>query len=126
MRILKLMLILVCFTAGSAFAQQTQKQTLKTVKISVPTVQCGMCKARLHKYFAKEEGVQSFLVDIKKKTATIKYYTDRTNVEHLKTAIANVGYDADNVKAAPDAYEALPICCKKPEDGGGHENPVKK
>jgi hypothetical protein len=45
---------------------------------------------------------------------------DRTNVENIKTDIANCGYDADDVTAEPDSYKRLPTCCKKPEDGGGH------
>ncbi|MEY4336862.1 MAG: hypothetical protein RLZZ45_1781, partial [Bacteroidota bacterium] len=40
--------------------------------------------------------------------------TDRTNLENIKAAIANTGYDAEDVKAAPDAYNKLPKCCKKP------------
>jgi mercuric ion binding protein len=61
-------------------------------------------------------------VDYKKKTTTVTYLTARTNVENIKALIANVGYDADDVTAEPDAYKRLPTCCKKPEDGG----PAKK
>ena len=50
----------------------------------------------------------------KKKTTTITYLTDRNNIEQLKTAIANAGYDADDVSADGDAYKKLPKCCKKP------------
>jgi hypothetical protein len=46
---------------------------------------------------------------------------DRTNIENVKTAIANIGFDADDVTAEPSAYQKLPKCCKKPEDGGGPE-----
>jgi hypothetical protein len=66
------------------------------------------------------------VVDVKKKEATVKYYTDRTNIENIKTGIANAGYDADDVTANPDSYNDLPKCCKKPEDGGGPLNPKKK
>ena len=44
-----------------------------------------------------------------------------SNPENIKALIANVGYDADDVTAEPDAYKRLPTCCKKPEDGGGGE-----
>jgi hypothetical protein len=54
------------------------------------------------------------LVDFKQKKTTVTYLTDRTNLENVKTAIANAGYDADDVKAEKDAYEKLPKCCKKP------------
>ncbi|MGX5820549.1 heavy-metal-associated domain-containing protein [Chitinophaga lutea] len=112
------MLVILLAIGGSAMAQ-AKKNTLVTAKISVPTVQCKMCKDAIQRYFVKEEGVQSMVVDYKKKVATVKYYTDRTNIENIKTAIANVGYDADDVTANEDSYKALPKCCQKPEDGGG-------
>lgn len=119
MRIIKLALVLLLSGAGVTATAQVKKGTLATAKISVPTVQCKMCKESIERYFYKEEGVQSMKVDFKKKVATVKYYTDRTNIENIKTAIANVGYDADDVTANEDSYNDLPKCCKKPEDGGG-------
>ena len=44
-------------------------------------------------------------------------------IEQIKTAIANCGYDADDVPAAEDIYNRLPKSCKKFEDGGGHPKP---
>ena len=54
---------------------------------------------------------------------TVKYLTDRTNIEEIKTAIANCGYDADDVPATEEAYQRLPKTCKKPEDGGPSKGP---
>lgn len=118
MRTLKLVLVLMLTTFGIASAQQKQK-SLATVKISTPTVQCESCKNRIEKYLSREEGVETSKVDFKKHVTTVKYWTDRTNVENIKTAIANCGYDADNVTANNESYQRLPLCCKKPEDGGG-------
>ena len=87
--------------------------------IKTPTVQCQQCKDRIEKYMSHEEGIVKVNVDYKKKITTVTYLTDRTNVENIKALIANVGYDADDVTAEPDAYKRLPTCCKKPEDGGG-------
>jgi copper chaperone CopZ len=98
------------------FAQQ---KVSKTVVIKTPTVQCESCKKRIENYMSHEEGIQKVVVDFKKKTTTVTYLTDRTNPENIKALIANVGYDADDVTAEPDAYKRLPTCCKKPEDGGG-------
>jgi hypothetical protein len=72
----------------------------------------------------REDGIASTKVDYKKHITTVKFYSDRTNIENVKTAIANAGYDADDVTANPESYSRLPTCCKKPEDGGGH--PDKK
>jgi copper chaperone CopZ len=109
------MLLLTGFVAG-AMAQQKGKAT---VVIKTPTVQCEMCKTRIENYMSHEEGIVKVNVDYKKKTTTVTYLTDRTNVENIKALIANCGYDADDVTAEPDAYKRLPTCCKKPEDGGG-------
>ena len=43
---------------------------------------------------------------------TVQWYTDRTNIENIKTALANMGYDADDLTADPDAYKRLPAACR--------------
>ena len=95
-----------------SFAQQ---KAMEKVVIKTPTVQCENCKDRIENYLKREPGVSVVKVDYKKKTTTITYLTDRNNIEQLKTAIANAGYDADDVAADEGAYKKLPKCCKKPE-----------
>ncbi len=85
-----------------------------TVKINTPTVQCEKCKNRIEEYLEYEEGITKVTVDYKQKKTTVTYYADRTNLENIKAAIANTGYDAEDIKAAIDAYDKLPKCCKKP------------
>jgi periplasmic mercuric ion binding protein len=115
----KISMLLVMALAFSAVSFAQAKKGTQTVTIKTPTVQCESCKARIEKFISREEGVNKVVVDYKRKTTKITYITDRTNVENLKTAIANVGYDADDVTANPETYKKLPLCCKKPEDGGG-------
>jgi copper chaperone CopZ len=91
-----------------------QQKKAVTVKINTPSVQCEMCKKKIEDYLKFEEGVVKSLVDFKQKKTTVSYLSDRTNLESVKTAIANAGYDADDVKADKDAYEKLPKCFKKP------------
>lgn len=90
-----------------------QKATDKAV-INTPTVQCDMCKDKIENFLAHQEGIISAKVNVKKKTTTVAWITDRTNIEIIKTAIANAGYDADDVTADETAYKKLPKCCKKP------------
>jgi periplasmic mercuric ion binding protein len=117
----KIQLALVALIAffASALAQAPMKSSLTAV-IKTPTVQCEECKQRIEKYLSHEEGILKVNEDYKKKICTVTFLTDRTNVENIKTLIANAGYDADDVTAEPDSYKRLPLCCKKPEDGGGH------
>lgn len=120
MKRFKFLLALLIGVAGTASAQLPPQMT---ATIKTPTVQCDKCKDRIENYMKHEDGVVKINVDYKKKTTTVTWRTDRTNIENIKTAIANVGYDADDVTAEPDSYKRLPPCCKKPEDGGG---PAKK
>lgn len=103
-------LLLIGFSVG---VNAQQKKPI-TVTINTPSVQCDMCKKKIEDYLKYEEGVTKVVVNPKQKKTTVTYLTDRTNLENIKTAIANVGYDAEEIKAAKDAYDKLPACCKKP------------
>ena len=105
-----LAIIIACVgITGAAMAQKAEKVIIKT-----PTIQCESCKERIEKYLSKEDGIAKVKVDYKRKTTAVTYLPSRTNVENIKTAIANVGYDADDVTANEEAYKKLPTCCKKP------------
>ena len=113
--------LLFTLFAGILFstAASAQVKAVQTVKISTPTVQCDMCKKKIETYLKRYDGVGMINVNVKKKETTVKFISDRTNIEEIKTAIANVGYDADEITANEESYKKLPKCCKKPEDGGG-------
>jgi copper chaperone CopZ len=113
-KILALAAILIGFSSVG-FAQ-TKAKAVQTVTIKTPTVQCESCKKRIESYMVREDGIQKINVDFKKKTTKVTFVSDRTNIENIKTAIANVGYDADDVTANEESYKKLPSCCKKPED----------
>ena len=111
---MKVSSILIAFLifASSGFAQQ--KKPGKAV-IQTPTVQCDKCKAKIENFLAHQYGITSVKVDVKKKTTTVTWIPDRSDIEIIKAAIANAGYDADDVAADETAYKKLPPCCKKPE-----------
>ena len=112
----KLTLFLFASLALSVVGSAQIKKAVQTVTIQTPTVQCENCKKRIEDDLKRVDGVQKIVVDYKRKTAKVTFITDRTNIEYIKTAIANNGYDADDVKANPEAYARLPKTCKKPED----------
>lgn len=111
MKSIKLTLLVLIGFVSMATAQQ---KATKKVVINTPSVQCEMCKDRIEKYMSREPGIVSVKVDYKKKTTTVSFLTDRNDIEQVKTAIANVGYDADDVTAEEGSYAKLPKCCKKP------------
>lgn len=111
MKTIKLTILSLLTFAGVSFAQQKASQK---VVIKTPTVQCEMCKTKIERFLTREPGISEVKVDYKKKTTTVTYLTDRNNIEQIKTAIANAGYDADDITADEEAYKKLPKCCKKP------------
>ena len=105
---------------GVAFAQQ---KPLETAKIKTPEIRCEICKQKVETYLKRIDGVRSISTNINRGEMTVKYLTDRTNIEEIKTAIANNGFDADDIPANEDSYNRLPTSCKKLDDGGGHPKP---
>lgn len=106
-----------------SYAGTGQVKPVITAKISTPTIGCEDCKTRIETYLKRYDGVAYVLVNWRRKEVTVKYVTDRINIEEIKAAIANAGYDADDIPATEDAYKRLPRTCKKPEDGGPNKAP---
>ena len=90
----------------------------ETVTISTPTIQCGMCQKAIErglgrlKYLFFFKGVASSKVDLATKTASVAYYTERTDISTIEKTISSLGYQANEITADPNAYESLPACCK--------------
>ncbi len=108
---------------GFVFANHAQTKPVLMATIKTPNAVCVSCKERIETYLKRYDGVLEINVNYRKGETRVKYVTDRTDIEQIKTAIANCGYDADDVPAVEDAYNRLPKSCKKFEDGGGHPKP---
>ena len=108
---------------GLATAGISQTKPVLTAVIKTPNALCELCKNRIETYLKRYDGVIEVTVNYRKGETKVKYVTDRINIEEIKTAIANDGYDADDVPANEDSYNRLPKTCKKFEDGGGHPKP---
>ncbi|HMI79180.1 MAG TPA: heavy-metal-associated domain-containing protein [Ferruginibacter sp.] len=110
MKAFSLSLLAIFCVVSVGFAQQ-QKVSGKAV-IKTPTVQCDKCKDRIEFFIAREYGLSSVKVNIKQKTTTVTWLNDRTTLENIKVAIANLGFDADDIEAEESAYKRLPKECK--------------
>ena len=102
---------------STGFGQQ-QKVSGKAV-IKTPTVLCDVCRDRVIFFISHEYGVSSVKVDTKRKTTTVTWLNDRTTLENIKVAIANLGYDADDVEAEESAFKRLSKDCR------AHKEPPK-
>lgn len=104
--------IAMLFFCAAGFAQQ--KVSGKAI-IKTPTIPAEKCKEWIEFKVAREYGVTSVKVNLKQKTTTVTWLTDRTNIENIKVAIANLGYDADDIEAEEYAYSRLSKECKVPK-----------
>ena len=120
---MKKIILGIIAVSGFAVAASAQVKASQTAKIKTPTVGCDDCKNRIETYLKRYDGVTSIQVNWHQKITTVKYLTDRTNIEEIKAAISNCGYDADDIPAFEEAYKRLPKTCKKPEDGGPKKAP---
>jgi len=115
--------VLFFFTLNAQSQVMQQKAVWAT--ISVPQMKCWTCKERLDNYLLKEKGpegdagILKWTINMNAATIRIQYVPDRINLDYIRTAINNAGFDADSTKAEPDSYKMLPPLCKRKEDGGG-------
>ena len=95
----------VAVFATAAFAE--------TVEIKCPTMVCGNCCGTVTKAAKSVKGVTDVKADLENKKVTVTYNSKESLIGKSEKAIAKAGYQADDVKADPKAYDALPGCCKK-------------
>ena len=108
-------LLLFCITS------MAQQKTSGKAIISTPGMFTEDCKAKIEKSLIKQYGIVAYKADLKKKNVTVTWLTDRTDIEQIKTMIANVGFDADDVTAEESAFKRLSPACKTPPN-----LPIKK
>lgn len=77
-----------------------------------------MCKDRIERALAFEKGVKSSILQMDDKKLRVVFNSKKTSPEKIKKAVSALGYQADEIKANPEAYQKLPECCKI----GGHDD----
>lgn len=74
---------------------------------------CDMCEKTIETEMIYEKGVKKVDVDLTASVVHFQYDSRKTSPEKIRTALAGIGYDADDVKADEKAWQKLPECCKK-------------
>ena len=113
--LLKSLLLFIGMIAFSntAFAQKTiQTAVIKTVIHCDHCKKCETCGDKFNKILLREKGIQMVELDEKEMTIKVVFNAKKTTLHDIKTAISKLGYDADEIKADPIAYEGLDNCCK--------------
>lgn len=107
---------------SSGFAQDGKKEEQVQIKTSAV---CKMCKSTIEKQLSFEKGVKTSNLDVDSKIVTVTYNPKKTDVNRIKKAITESGYDADEVLAQEKAYNNLDPCCKKDAHKDGKEETHK-
>ena len=79
---------------------------------------CGMCKEAIEYDLVYTGGIKKANLDLDTKVIAVQYNPKKITPDEIRKRIAKVGYNADNIKRDPAAYEKLPMCCKD----GSHES----
>ena len=110
-----LLILLTLFLSASGFGQTSKnaKAVIKTNIYCDHCKQCETCGKNFQEKLLAINGVKMYELDDKEMVLTIYYNNQKTDVETIKIAISNMGYDANEMKANPIAYERLDGCCKK-------------
>ena len=109
---MKRIVLIICLTAF--FLASRAGTPPDTVKIHTSAV-CDMCKKTIERELSFEKGVKSAKLDVPSGDVTVVFHPGKTNADNIRQAIVRVGYDADTLKALPEAREKLPDCCKHPD-----------
>lgn len=106
-------LLLLTALSNAQDGKKNEKAIIKTNIYCDHCKQCETCGKSFQSELLKIKGLKMMELDEEAMTITVFYDGKKTNLESIKTAIANLGYDADDLKANPAAYEKLDGCCKK-------------
>lgn len=103
-------LLLIALTFS--FYSCAEKVAVAESKVNLPGLQCESCVVTIKSALKKVDGVSGIEIDKKAKVATIKFDKSKTDASKIENAIAQSGYDANDVKKNMEAYNGLPECCK--------------
>ena len=106
-----------------------QKSTNEVVIIQTNGV-CEKCKNLFTEKVPYFKGIVDFSYDMKTSKMTVTYNPKRTTPDEIRKGVSNLGYNADHVKANPEARAKLPECCRKSKEShsgcspgcGGHKH----
>lgn len=100
------LLLFVALLGFIAMAAPPEKIIIQT------NAQCEMCRINIEGKLLALEGVKKAELDMVTKKVKIKYDDKKIDAATLRQAIANTGYNADDVPARPKAQQALAACCQ--------------
>lgn len=68
---------------------------MKEVKLNITGMHCEGCSTRLQKVLNNQDGVENATVSLENKEAVVKFDESQTNVDALKEAVEDAGFEAE-------------------------------
>jgi len=124
---MKKCLLLILLSSAISFATKAQVMANRPVWVTIKSanLHCWTCRELLDRYLLVENksnmdnGMINWTYNLINGEIRVQYLPDRVNIEDIRTAMNNAGFDADTAKAEPSVYRKLPLSCKLAADGGG-------
>lgn len=104
-------IVLTCWLAILAPYFTNAQNTISTDTFKVYG-NCDMCKSKIEGALKKKDGIISKRWDVKAKTITVSFDTNKINVKEIGQKIADVGYDNEYANAKDEVYNKLHTCCQ--------------
>lgn len=106
---------ILCFGIFTAVqAQSTKKETIeiKTKIYCDHCLKCADCSGNINMALRKYPGVKKTEILPGDNKIVVVYNPKKTSPERIRKQISDAGFDADEVKANPDAVAKLDTCCQ--------------
>ena len=87
--------VLLRFLAAVSFAMSsttTIAADARAVTLDVQGMDCASCPITVKQILSKVSGVSEVAVDLKSRSAVVKYDPDKTRPEHLAKVVSEYGY----------------------------------
>lgn len=114
---LSFLLLFLLLSAAPLLAQKAKPVKTLAVKTTIYCDHCKICEScggRILKELYNETGIKNTSVDPKANVISVTYDERKITPEQIRKKIAQMGFDADEVKADAEAVARLDDCCKKP------------
>ena len=102
-------LFITSFRLLRSISTQAQTKSTETFKVYG---NCGMCQKTIEAAALDAKGVKSATWDMDEDMITVVFDSSKTDLDKIKTVIAESGYDTDTHRAPDKAYDKLHGCCK--------------
>jgi len=103
-------LVIVLFGV-SVMAQKSNNEVI-VIQTNGVSEKCKNIFAEKVPFF---KGVVDFSYEVKTAKMTVTYNPKKTTPAEIRKGISDLGYNADDVKANPEARAKLPECCRNPK-----------